>query len=106
MKKFLADLWSYFIFALILIGIGGISWRTFSDNGWAEQLLGAVWQAEVRYPLIATPIVIGTVYMTYVVLHGGLKAKGERLLGNVMVFVMSACGAYFVFEWIRAAYFR
>lgn len=102
MKKFFELFWSYLSFALVLIGIGGIAWHTFSDDGWGERLIGVVWDAEMRHPLIVTPIILGTLFVAYMFLRRGATAERSRFAGNVLVWGMSLSGAYFVLQWIRA----
>lgn len=102
MKKMLELLWSYVSFTLVLIGIGGIAWRLFSDNGWAERFIGVVWDAEMRSPLIVTPIILGTLFVTYKFLRRDASEKESRVAGTVLVWGMSLAGAYFIWEWVRS----
>lgn len=103
MKRLLGTLWSYFLFTLVLIGITGLTWRMFSEHGWAEQMLGVVWDAEVRNPLIMTPVIGGAVYLSVVFLRGGLRPGWDHLVGSALVFVLSLCGVYFTWQWLFAA---
>lgn len=100
MKRFLAEVWSYFAFALMLIGIGGLSVEVFRDNGWGEQLLGAVWDAETKNPLIATPIVVGGVGLVVLFLRGGLTVGKGHPLSDVFVYALMIAGVYFVYRWV------
>lgn len=102
MNRTLEMIWSYICFALILIGIGGVAIRLFSPNGWGERLIGVVWEAEVRSPLIATPIVLGTVYLVYRFLHGNFKPATTNRIGNLIFYGMALAGAYFLWLWILA----
>ena len=103
MKNLLATLWSYVSFALILIGIGGLAWHTFSEDGWAERFAGIVWEAETRNPLLMTPIIGGALFLISVFLRGGLKPSKSDVPGNALSFLMSLVGAYFTFVWIRGS---
>ncbi len=102
MKSTLGVIWSCISFVLILICIGGIAIRTFSPDGWAEQLIGIIWEAEVRSPLIMTPVIGGTLFMASVFLRGGLQPSTTGLASNILVLLMSLGGAYFAVAWVRA----
>lgn len=101
MKKALDYAWSAFVLAMGLIGIAGLSWRTFGDDGWAERFLSAVWQAETRNPLLMTPVIIGAIVLVAVFLRGGFRPGTGGVSSHVVVWAVIACGAYFTFEWVR-----
>lgn len=100
MKRILEEIWTYISFALMVIGIGGLSWEMFKDNGLMERYLGNIWEAEAHDVLLTTMVVGGTLLLTSIFLRGGLVMKGTKHpLGEVMVYALMACGAYFAFKW-------
>jgi hypothetical protein len=97
----LGDLWSYLAFALMLVGITGLSWELFREDGWAKSFLGAVWDAEIRNPLIVTPVLIGTVFLVTLFFRGGLKVGKGNPFSDAFVYLLMAAGVYFAFKWLR-----
>ena len=104
MKKIIDDVMAYITFTLILIGIGGLSFDTFKVDGLLERFLGVVWEAEVRQPLLITPIVGGALFLVSFFLRGGISGATSgkaNLLNNIPVYILMACGAYYLFQWLR-----
>jgi hypothetical protein len=100
MKRVLADVWSYVAFALMLIGITGLSFETFRDGGWGERLLGAVWAAEIKNPLMMTPVLIGGFVLVVLFLRGGLTVGKGHPLSDFFVYALMALGAFFLIRWL------
>lgn len=102
MKKLIDEVWLYVSFTLMLIGIVGLTWEALRDDGWFEQLAGKIWDAEVREPLLATPIVGGALLLVSIFLRGGLSTTGkEHPFGTLIGYALMASGAYFAFQYWR-----
>jgi hypothetical protein len=100
-NKILGDLASYLAFALMLVGITGLSWEMFREDGWAKHFLGSIWDAENRSPLVVTPVVIGTAFVVFLFFRGGLKGGRKHPLSDVFVYLLMAAGIYFSIKWLR-----
>ncbi|MBS1191144.1 MAG: hypothetical protein H6R10_2936 [Rhodocyclaceae bacterium] len=101
MNEKLRILWSSTVFALVLVGIAGLSWSAFQENGWVERLLGVVWDAEVRHPLLLVPTIGGALLMAWLFLRGGMARGGkDSMLSHLWVYGLMASGAYFAVKWI------
>ncbi|MDP2830194.1 MAG: hypothetical protein Q8O37_16515 [Sulfuricellaceae bacterium] len=101
MKRIAEEIWTYLTFALIVIGIVGLTWETFKNGGWLEQGLGIVLHRDAQEPLMATPIVVGILLLVTAFMRGGLVAPGkEHPFAGTIVYVLVASGLYFSYQWI------
>ena len=102
MKNVLQEVMAFLSFTLILIGIGGVSFEMFRENGLLERFLDIVWETEVRQPLLIIPTVGGALVLTSVVLRGGLTPgkNGKGILSNALIYLCMACGAYYAYQWV------
>lgn len=101
MKILLKELWSYLCFAMVLVGIVGLSWSAFGDQGWIERLWGVAWNAELRHPILAVPVIGGTVMLVLLFMRGGLEPGKTSRLSDMLVYVTMLSGAYFTFQFWR-----
>ena len=99
MKKIIGEIWVYIVFTLVLIGFVGLSLELFKDNGLAERALGVVWDAEVRSPLLATPILGGTLLLLSIFLRGGLNLGKGHSFADLLLYIMMGSGAYYSYKW-------
>lgn len=97
-----STLWSSIVFALVLIGIAGLSWSAFQDNGWVERLFGVVWDAELRHPLLLVPTLGGTVLMAVYYLRGGFKPGRGKVSSALFIYGLMAAGLYYAYHWLLA----
>jgi hypothetical protein len=102
MKKMLAALWNYFTFLMILIGIVGLSWGAFGEKGWIERLLGSAWNIETRHPILALPVIGGTLLLAMMFLRGELQTGKVGWLADLLIYAMMFYGIYFSYLWLRA----
>lgn len=102
MKNVLQEIMAFVSFTLILIGIGGVSFELFKDNGLLERFLDIVWETETRQPLLMIPTAGGALVLTSVFLRGGLTPgkHGKGIFANTMILLCMACGAYYAYQWI------
>ncbi|MFA7279217.1 MAG: hypothetical protein WC100_03895 [Sterolibacterium sp.] len=102
MQGILKEAWSFLCFTLVLIGLIGLTWSAFGDKGWIEQLWGVVWNAELRHPILAIPIVGGTILLVWLFMRGGLEPGKTSRLADLLVYVTMLSGAYFLFQFLRS----
>jgi hypothetical protein len=107
MKNILEEVMAYVSFILILVGIGGMSFELFKEDGLFERLLGIVWEAQVRQPLLIIPVVGGALVLSSIFLRGGLatskNGKNKNVFSNMMVYLFMVCGAYYSYQWASQA---
>lgn len=96
MKQTIEFLESFVVIALVLAGIGGISYNLFRDDGWIERALGNIWDIQVQYPLITIPLIVGAIVLG-VMWRNNRIAKGQRgKLPTILLYLLMAAGAYFI----------
>lgn len=101
MKRLIQDLWSYCSFTLILIGLWGLSWRTFGAHGWLMHWLNIGADDHVESPILATPILLGTVLLALLFMRGGLKTGKSSWLDDTLIYGMMLVGLYFAAQWLN-----
>lgn len=99
LKETSRTLWSTVFLALIVIGISGLSWDAFKDDGWVEQRIGAFWGDNFRHPIIIAPIVVGTILAANAFLHGGLAPGRGKRGAQILIYVFVAAGLYYSYKW-------
>lgn len=102
MNERFRTLWSSTVFTLVLIGIAGLSWSAFQDNGWVEKLFGVVWEAELRHPLLLIPTIAGTLFMAVYYLRGGFKPGKGKVSSALFIYGLMAAGLYYAYRWLLA----
>ena len=53
---------------LILLGIGGVAYHLFRENGWLSQGLGALWEAHYEAPFMTLTLLIAG-FLVFKALH-------------------------------------
>lgn len=100
MKRVLEVVWAYVSFALMLVGIAGLSWNMFKQGGWLGTFVGKVWEAESHNFMAVAFIVGGTFAAAWFFLRGGLAAAGRgHPLAEAIIYAIMASGAYFTVMW-------
>lgn len=99
LKETSRTLWSSVFLALIVIGITGLSWDAFKDDGWVERRIGDLWGDSFRHPIIIAPIVVGTIFAAYTFLHGGLAPGRSRRSAQILIYVFVTAGLYYSYKW-------
>jgi len=93
---------SFVTIALVLAGIGGFCYHLFKDNGWLGLALGKIWDANLRYPVIAIPVTIAVVVIGKL-WYDHTRAKGHTSkLPDVLIYIVMAAGLYFIYEFITS----
>lgn len=98
MKQVLEYVTSFVTIALVLAGIGGVSYHMFKENGWLGLILGKVWNLQVANPVIAIPVTIGVLFLGKL-WYDHNRAKGHTSkLPDVVIYVVMAVGAFFIYR--------
>lgn len=102
MQRIIGAAWAYIVFTLVLIGIVGLSLEFFKDNGLIERTFDVVWDAEVRHPLLITPILGGTLLLLSIFLRGGLTTGKGHSFSDLLLYAMMSSGVYYSYKWFIA----
>ena len=104
MKQVLEYINSFVTIALVLAGIGGVAYNLFKDDGWLGLALGKVWDANVRYPVIAIPVTIAVVFIGKL-WYDHSRAKGHTSkLPDVLIYIIMAAGVFFIWQFVSGAF--
>lgn len=96
MKKLLTTLGSIFVGALILLGIGGIAYHLFRDDGWISQGMGALWKASYQAPVMTIILIVAALFVIKA-LHGAqIGGKRESRIPDFVLFAFIATGIFFL----------
>ena len=103
MKQILGYLQSFATIALLLAGIGGFFYNFFKKDGWGGALFGKFVDIQVANPAVAIPVTIAIVFVLKM-WYDHNRAKGHTSkLPDVLLYVIMALGAYFIWQFIRSA---
>jgi hypothetical protein len=102
MNSFFKNLWSFICFTLVLIGITGLCWDAFNDQGWIAKLWGVVWNAETRELILAAPVIGGAFLLITVFMSGDLKTGAGSKFHDGILYLIMLSGAYFSGKFLLA----
>jgi hypothetical protein len=101
MKRIAEEMQIYLTFALLVIGIVGLTWEVFRDNGWLEQAFEIVFDQNTKESLMAAPIIGGILLVVIAFIHGDLGEAGKKSPFTGLIFyLLIASGVYFLYQWI------
>jgi len=104
MKKLINQIWDFFCFTMILVGIIGLSWGAFGENGWFERLLGVTWDMGLRHPILATPIIVGTLLLVALFMRGELQTGKASRLHDLLIYITMLAGGYFTLKFLLSGF--
>jgi hypothetical protein len=96
LRKTLEYVESFVVIVLVLAGIAGISYNMFRDKGWAEAIVGHVWELHLDYPAVAFPVTIGAIVIGILWRNQNVARGRVSQLPDVFIYLLMALGAYFI----------
>ena len=99
MKPFFAFVESLITVALVLAGVGGISYNCFREGGWLSQSANKVTDAFLSYPLIALGIAVA-LFFAYRAWRDRRNLGRRDKLFDYLVYVFMAAGIYFIGQYV------
>lgn len=100
MKALLTLLGSLLVGGLVLLGIGGVAYHLFRENGWLSQGLGALWEAHYEAPFMTLTLLIGG-FLVFKALHSAqIGGKRESKIPDFVLFAFIATGIFFFGRWL------
>jgi nitric oxide reductase large subunit len=96
MKSLLTTLGSILVGGLIMLGIGGIAYHLFRENGWISQGLGALWNAQFQAPVMTVILVIAAIFVFKALRGAQVGNKRESKIPDFILFAFIATGIFFL----------
>jgi len=96
MKKILTLLGMLLVGALILLGIGGIAYHLFRDQGWLSRGLGALWEAQYEAPIITTVLIVAAFFVFRALYKTEIGGKRDSKVPDFVLFAFIATGIFFL----------
>ncbi len=96
MKSTLTMLGMLLVGALILLGIGGIAYHLFRDEGWLSQGMGALWDATYQAPIITTILVVAAFFVFKALYGAQIGGKRDSKIPDFVLFAFIATGIFFL----------
>ena len=96
MKQAYEYLVSLTTIALVVTGIGGVSFHAFRDRGFLEQMLGRMWSFELDYPIVAIPLTLTAALAFYAWRTSHVSHGTVSRVPSMLVYTLMAAGAYFI----------
>jgi hypothetical protein len=84
--------------ALILLGIGGVAYHLFRDDGWMSRGLGALWEAQYQAPVMTIVLVIAGIYVFRTLYKAQIGGKRESKIPDFVLLAFIVAGVYFLFR--------
>jgi hypothetical protein len=82
--------------ALVLTGVGGISFHAFREDGWVGFVLGNILSLEMQYPLVAIPLTVAAILLFRAWRNHRLALGRVSRVPAAAVYVLMGAGAYFI----------
>lgn len=86
--------------ALILLGIGGIAYHLFRDDGWISQGLGALWEAQYQAPVMTIVLAVAAIFVFRALYKAQIGGKRESKAPDLVLLAFIVAGIYFLFHLI------
>lgn len=100
MKQVVEFLESFVLIALVLVGLGGLSYNLFRVDGWLEKVLGRIWDLDIQYSLMTIPMLIGAVVLFNMWRGGRAVHSRNSILPNVLLYGLFAAGVYYAGRYV------
>jgi nitric oxide reductase large subunit len=96
MKGLFTTVGTVFVGALILLGIGGITYHLFRENGWFSQGLGALWRAQYQAPVMTVILIVAAIFVGRMLYTAQIGEKRESKIPDLMLYTFIATGLFFL----------
>jgi hypothetical protein len=96
---------SFVTIALVLAGLGGVSYNIFREGGWITTVFGKFVDVQMENPLIAIPVTIGAVFIGKMWYDRQVEHGKTSRLPDVLVYVIMAAGAFFLWRFFSTGSF-
>ena len=89
---------SFLVGALILLGIGGIAYHLFRDDGLISRGMGALWEAHYQAPVMTILLIIAAIFVikTLYSMQSPSDSKRDNKVADFVLFAFIATGIFFL----------
>jgi hypothetical protein len=94
--KLLTILGALLVGALVLLGIGGITYHLFRDGGWIAKGLGALWEAQYQAPIMTLILIIAGIFVFKTLHSAQIGGKRNSRIPDFVLFAFIAVGIFFL----------
>lgn len=92
----LTTLGSLLIGALVLLGIGGMAYHLFRDDGLIAQGMGALWEAHYQAPVMTVILIIAAIFLIKKLHLAQIGGKRQSGIPDFVLFAFIAIGIFFL----------
>lgn len=100
MRAIFTLLGSLLVGGLVLLGIGGVAYHLFRDEGWLSQGLGALWEAHYQAPVLTIILVIAAFFVFRTLHSAQIGGKRDSKIPDFVLFAFIAVGIFFFGRWL------
>jgi len=89
---------------LILMGIGGVAYHLFRENGWLSQGLGALRESQYEAPFMTLTLLIAG-FLIFKALHSAqIGNNSKSRIPDFVMFAFIAIGIFFLGRWLTSGH--
>jgi len=96
MRAIFTMIGSVLVGALVLLGIGGLVFHMFRDDGWVAQGLGAIWEAQYKAPLMTVILIVAGLFVVRQLHSAQIGGKRGSVVPDLVLLTFVATGIYFL----------
>ena len=84
--------------ALIFLGIGGIAYHMFRNDGWLSQGLSAIWEAQYQAPVTTIVLIVAGLFIIRMLHSAQIGGKRGSVIPDLFLYTFIATGIYFLYR--------
>jgi len=104
-KQILDYFVSFITIALVLAGLGGVSYNMFREGGWLGALFSKFVDAQIDNPVFAIPVTIGAAVVGKMWYDHQIAKGHTSRMPDVLIYVIMASGAFFLYRFFTTGTF-
>ena len=105
MKQALDYVVSFVTIALVLAGLGGVSYSMFKEGGWIATIFDKFVDFQFASPMIAIPVTIGAAVVGKMWYDHQIAKGHTSKMPDVLIYVIMAAGVYFLWRFFTTGSF-
>ncbi len=104
MRALFTLLGSLLVGALIMLGIGGVAYHLFREDGWMSRGLGALWDAQYEAPVMTLVLIIAALFVIKALHSAQIGGQRSSKLPDLILFTFIAIGIFFFGRWLTTGH--
>lgn len=89
---------SMLVGALALLGIGGLVFHMFRDDGWISKGMSAIWEAQYQAPMTTITLIVAALFIIRMMHSAQIGGKRSSALPDLILYIFIATGIYFLYR--------